>query len=198
MNLNNKEILGLLSVLILTISYLPYYVAILKGTAKPHIFTWLVWSLITGIAFAAQLYEKAGPGSWLMEISCALCVGVTILAVKKGEKTITISDWCSFIFALTGLPLWYFTKDPMWSVILISIVDGLGFYPTFRKSWDKPYDESALFFTGGSISVLFALAALEHVNINTALYLFSVFLFDSVFVVLLLYRRRYHPVTKES
>jgi hypothetical protein len=186
-----KQILGTISLLVVIVAYVPYYWAILKKQAKPHILTWITWVLITGIAFAVQVYEDAGPGSWLMGLSCALCLGVAILSIKYGEKTIKRSDWCSFSGALMGLPLWYITKDPTWSVILISLVDALGFYPTFRKSWQKPYDESPLFFFIGALSCVFSILALEKISIDTALYNFSVMFFNLVFVILLLCRRFY-------
>lgn len=185
-----KTLLGALSAILVVASYLPYINCIIKQKTKPHIFTWIIWSLLTSVAFTVQIVKDAGAGSWYMGVTCILCIIVMLLSIKNGEKTATRSDWCSFIAALCAMPLWYFTKDPTASVILISVTDALGFYPTFRKSWHKPYEEGALFFMCGTISSGLSILSMNHINLHTALYPFSVFLLDGAFVILLLVRRR--------
>lgn len=57
-----KEILGYLSIFAVALTTVPYVQHMRAGKIKPHIFTWVIWSLTTGIAAAARMTEQAGAG----------------------------------------------------------------------------------------------------------------------------------------
>lgn len=59
---------------------------------------------------------------------------ITVASFKYGEKTLTRSDWISFVAALLVIPLWALTKNAALAAILISVIDGLGYYPTYRAA----------------------------------------------------------------
>lgn len=52
---------------------------------------------------------------------------------KKADSTITGTDWLFFAAAMTSLPMWYLTSDPLSAVVILTVVDLIGFGPTFRK-----------------------------------------------------------------
>jgi hypothetical protein len=87
-----KDMLGLLSLLISVVSYVPYVRSIFVANTKPHAFTWLVWGTVMAIAFVAQLSDKAGAGSWSTGLSAAFRLGIGIIALFRGEKHITRGD----------------------------------------------------------------------------------------------------------
>lgn len=184
------EILAVASVIIGFYATWIYIASILKGKTKPHLFSWLIWGLLTIIAWAAQVHENAGAGAWVTLAAAIMCFVTVGLCFRYGEKTITRSDWATFIAALAAIPLWYVTKDPLWSVILITIIDMLGFYPTFRKSWMKPGEEAL--WTYGLSMVKFGLGmmALETFNVTTALYPFSLVVTNAAFMIFVLTRRK--------
>ncbi len=80
-----KIFLGYLAVIIGIVSYVPYITNIFRGKTKPHAFSWLVWSVLTGIAFAAQVVEHGGAGSWITGSTALTCVVIFILALFKGN-----------------------------------------------------------------------------------------------------------------
>jgi hypothetical protein len=138
-----KDVFGLLSVVLSVVSYVPYARSIFVANTKPHAFTWLVWGAVMAIAFVAQLYDKAGAGSWATGLSAAFCLGIGVVAVFRGEKHITIGDWIALLVTLIAIPLWVVTSDPLWSVLLVTGIDAVAYYPTFRKSYAKPDEELA-------------------------------------------------------
>ncbi|OIN87962.1 MAG: hypothetical protein AUJ12_00035 [Alphaproteobacteria bacterium CG1_02_46_17] len=83
----SPEIWGGLSVALALFSLGPYLWATLKGTNKPHIFTWVIWTLLTAIAFFIQYLEGAGSGAWSGGISTVLCFAILIASVRHGEKS---------------------------------------------------------------------------------------------------------------
>lgn len=139
----SKEIFGLLSLVLSVVSYVPYVRSIFVANTKPHAFTWLVWETVMAIAFFAQLSDKAGAGSWATGLSAAFCLGIGVIALFRGEKHVTRGDWIAFIITFLAIPLWIVTSDPLWSVLLVTAIDAVAYYPTFRKSFAKPDEELA-------------------------------------------------------
>jgi len=183
------DMFGFLSLLLSVVSYVPYIRSIFVASTKPHAFTWLVWGTVMAIAFIAQLSDKAGAGSWATGLSAAFCLGIAIIAVFRGEKHITRGDWIAFLITLLAIPLWVVTSDPLWSVLLVTGIDAIAYYPTFRKSYAKPDEELAFKYVLTVIRYLFSLLALEHFTIVTSVYqLVSIFMEIAV-VIMLLWRR---------
>lgn len=184
-----KIILGISASVLGFIGYVPYFRDIFQGRTKPHIFSWFVWSLLTGIAFFAQLSKGAGAGAWVTGFTAAVSLSIAILAFFRGEKHITKIDWATFIGALSGLIFWGLTANPLSAVIIITVTDALAFAPTFRKSYCKPHEETASTFALSALKFVFGLAALQSYNLTTWLYPASLVLMNGLFVVMLLLRR---------
>jgi hypothetical protein len=50
-----------------------------------------------------------------------------------------------FLAALLVIPLWLLAEDPLWAIMLPTLIELLGFGPTLRKAWWAPYSESVAF-----------------------------------------------------
>ncbi len=185
-----KTILGLIAVGMTVWAHLPYFVHTLRGTNKPHVFTWVIWSLLTGIAFAAQVAGQAGPGAWVTGVTGVICVAITIVAFRQGEKDITRSDWIMFIAGLAAIPAWVLTSDPFWSVLIVVGIDACAFWPTFRKSWHKPHEENSFMYGFNIPRHSVALCALETVSPVTALYPATLLVLNVIMYAMLKLRRR--------
>lgn len=105
-------------------------------------------------------------------------------------KNITTSDKWNLVGAAIALGLWFITSNPLWSVILITIVDFLGFVPTIRKSYMKPHEETLIHYVLAGLKFVLAIAALDSYNLTTWLYPASLVAANLLFVVMLVARRR--------
>lgn len=187
--MTEKEIFGILSVIPGIIGFGNYIWTIFRKRTKPHMLTWIVWVIITGVVFAAQCSQNAGAGSWALGLGFAGCSLIAVISLFHGEKRITWGDKIAFAGGLATIPLWYFTKNPLWSVILATAIDGFAFYPTFRKSWLKPYEESTPLYTLDAARLLISLFAIENLTLTSILYPLFVMLMNTSFVVMLCCRR---------
>ena len=187
-----KAILGTIAVIIAFVGYVPYFRDIFLGKTKPHAFSWLVWSSLTGIAFFGQIFDQGGAGAWVTGFTAVVSLIIFFLALKKGEKKITVSDKWSLLGASLALVLWFVTQNPLASIILIIIIDALGFYPTFRKSYHKPQEETMITYFIGGLKFLIAIFALQNYSLVTWLYPAALVLMNFVFVGLLIIRRKQH------
>lgn len=184
-----KIALGLLATIIGFAGYIPYFMDIFRGKTKPHVFTWLGFAILTGVAFAAQLTKGAGPGAWVTACTAAVCLLIAVLALNRGEKNITKSDWFCIVASLVGIGLWFFLKDPLWAVIVITVADFLSFLPTIRKSYLKPHEETVSTYMLSSLKFVFAVVALESFDVTNWLYPASLVLANGGFAIMLLVRR---------
>ncbi len=71
---------------------------------------------------------------------------------------------------LTAIPIWLLLSDPLWSVVVISGIDIVAFLPTFRKSYHKPFEETAFTYVCSGLKSFISILALEHWSVITVLY----------------------------
>ncbi len=191
MTLLGKELEGYFSLVAAFISYLFYFRSVMRGTTKPHAFSWATWGILTSIAFYAQYSNGAGAGAWASAFVAAMCFIVAVMALFWGEKNITRGDWVVFISALMVIPLWYFSRDPLLAVVMIIFIDALGgYYPTFRKSYCKPYEEQMLLYLIGVFQLCLSLLAMERYYLVNILYPIFIIIANLSFCVMVIWRRR--------
>ena len=167
----DKPLLSALATLLTMLAYLPYIRSIYSGHTRPHVFTWVIWSLATGIAFVAVLQAGGGAGAWPIGFSCGVSLFVACRAwANRGDNSITSFDWILFVAALAAIPLWLGANDPLWAVVVITIIELLGFGPTMRKTWLQPFSESMSFLVLMVMRNAFVIAALERYTTATLLF----------------------------
>lgn len=166
-----KEIASALAIALTLYAFIPYIRDILRGATRPHVFSWVIWGSTTFVVFLAQLQGQGGIGAWPIGVSGSITIFIAVLAyLKRADISITLVDWLFFVAALSSLPLWYFTADPLWAVVILTLVDVLGFGPTLRKAYASPHSESPAFFALFTLRNLLVVLALEHYSVTTVLF----------------------------
>ncbi len=94
------------------------------------------------------------------------------------------------ILALLGIVLWRVTESPLIAVIFVTVADGLACVPTFRKSYQKPREETISAYVLGALRSFISLPALATFNVTTALYPAFIGVVDLALVIFLIVRRR--------
>lgn len=185
-----RSILGVAATVVALISYIPYFRDIVAQKTKPHAFTWLIWGTLTGIAFVGQLFGHAGPGAWVTGFTAVVCLAIAAIASVGGQRNIVRADWIALVGAAVALLIWFVTRGPLLSVILITMIDNIGFIPTLRKSYDRPFEETMSTFALSGFKWVLGLCALERFTVVTALFPLSIVVASWLFVVMLIVRRK--------
>jgi len=194
MSMSLKELLSAIAMAITIAAFAPYLQGILRGTVRPHVFSWVIWGATTFVVFLAQLQAGGGPGAWAIGVSGVITLGIAVLAYRKrADVTITRTDWAFLAAAGGSLPLWYLTADPMWAVVVLTVVDLLGFGPTVRKAHAQPHSESLAFFGLFLIRNILVILALESYSVATWLFPAAVAVACALLIVMILIRRRQVP-----
>ena len=186
-----KVILSAVAIALTLLAFLPYIRSIVQGEIKPHVFSWVIWGTTTFVVFLAQLEDHGGAGAWPIGISGVITLFVAFLAyIKRSDITITRTDWLFFTAAMSSLPFWYFTSDPLWAVVILTTVDVLGFGPTVRKSYKNPHSESLLFFGLFTARNIVVILALENYSVTTVLFPAVIAIACMLLIVMIVYRRQ--------
>ena len=190
MEYDSKAILGLLAAAVAVVNYAPYLVGLYRHNLQPHAFSFIIWTVMTAVTFFAQMSDNAGPGAWATGATSVTLFFIAIFAARNRNYTITRSDKLSFFGALAAIPAWILTADPLYAVIIVTIIEAFGFYPTLRKAYQHPYDDSVLAFTLTIIKYILALAALRNYSLTTTLFPLALIILSTTLLSVLFVRRR--------
>ncbi|WP_168991379.1 hypothetical protein [Paraburkholderia sp. UYCP14C] len=167
---NMTRLFGVMGSIVSLVAFLPYGLAIWRGTVRPHLFTWLIWSVVTAIAAAGQFVAGAGPSAWCTAAIAATCFFVLVASVFRGERQRTTFDWLCLAAALSAIPLWILTNDPALSICLVTLIELVGLAPTIRKTVRDPWSESLLYFALCVLKYALAILALPKWSVAVAFY----------------------------
>ena len=168
-------------------AYIPYLIGIFKGNTKPHLFTWLIWSIVTLIAVVVQVLEGGGMGSWPTIAAAVTCFFITLLAFKFGSKDIRKIDYIFLLASLSAIPLWLITNNPAYSAVLVTIIEIVAALPTIRKSWNSPEEEVMSTYGVNTFRYILSIFALAAFSVSTVAYpIGMVFMNGLIFCVLLI------------
>ena len=167
-----------------------YLRAVFRNRIRPHAFTFLVWSIILGVNFAAQIYAGVGTSSILLGTNLLACLIIFSACLKKGYTAHDNKDIISLALGLAAIALWLATKHPLYSVILSCIIDLFAFIPSFRKSYRKPGEDSALAYYVSALEYLLSFPSYQVFSLTALLYPIWVLLIDASYATLIVARNR--------
>lgn len=185
----SKDILGIASIGICLVQYIPLIYLTLIGKKRPHVLSRLVWATAFGVVALGQWIEHGGAGSWSNIISATLSIAIAVAALRRGFGYVTKGDWVFFIAALAAIPLWLLTNNPLTAVAWSTAIDVVGYIPTFRKVWRYPYDEMLFAGLMSFSKLLLGFLALENYNLITMLFPISGMIMEAVFAGIIVWRR---------
>ncbi len=181
-----KEILGFTTIILAITGLIPYFLDILKGKTKPHLYSWILWTVTSILVFVGQIQKGAGAGAWNTGIVGCLSLFITVLTFKKGAKDITKSDKLMFAIALLSIIPWLLTKDPTLSIIILTGINLSAVVLTMRKTLKHPGSESLILYSTNIIRHFLAIIALSNYNLATYIFPSSLFIANILMVFTIL------------
>jgi hypothetical protein len=190
------KFLIIIAVVLEVFAYYLYFRDTIKNKIKPHPMSWFVWFLLGGVGFFIQVKAGAGLASIVMAISSVACFLILsygiIRSLKQGLSYIKYSrsEWISFISALLIFIFYLTTKNGLVSIILVALVDTLGFVPTFIKTWREPHQEQVFLYIISLTKYVLVLLTLAVFSMETAFYPAVLVFTNLSFVTFSFFRRR--------
>lgn len=190
LTLDYKVLLGIAATLLGISGYLPYFKDMIGRRIKPHAFSWLIWSILTFIAFTVSITKGGAAGSWVLGVQGVLNAIIAVIAMRSGKTRITGLDKLCLGLAMFGIALWIVTMNSLWGVVISSIVDLIALVPTLTKAYKNPFEESTSLFILSGLGFVLSLFALGSFSLVTALYPSVIIAANTLLVLMILLRRR--------
>lgn len=191
--MNIKLILTIIATLIGVIAFFPYLRDTFSLKTKPHAYTWLIWAITQSTAVFGIWYGGGGWGALNLTVGTLFVIAVFLFSLKFGTKNITGSDTAILIAALLAIVVWWQLKQPLISIFMVSVIDVIGYVPSFRKSYQEPWSETLISWILFSASNLFAILALKEYNLLTVTYLAAITSANIALFFICYFRRRFVP-----
>ncbi len=183
------ELLTTFTIILSVAGYIPYINDTLKGKTKPHIYSWLVWSILNITTFGLQFSLGGGLISIVPLIVGIICSAIMIFGLKNGTRNITKLDGTFLALATLAIFLWIIIDQPLWSSILVSTIGVLGLLPTLRKSLKNPFEETLSTYVLSVVRYLLTLSLLQTSSLIAVLPPLSGTISISIFCSILIYKR---------
>ena len=180
-----KEAIGIIAVALGIIGAIPYIRHIFRGKTKPHLFSNIIWAVVTTLAFFGQTAGGAGPGAWTTGVMAIITTVFMVLSIKYGTKDITKTDVFFLVIGLLAIIPWWLTDDPTISVVIATIIDVCGFSPTIRKTINDPGSETLSSWVLNCIRHGLSLFALTQFTTVTYIYPLALFLMNIITVYII-------------
>lgn len=185
-----KETFALLAALLAIAGNLPYVWQIVRGSVRPHPYTWFVWTIVSGTVLFGMLAKGAGVGALPVAVAELFTIIIFLFSLKYGFRGITRTDTYFLVAALAGLIPWALTKDPTLSVVVAVGIDLIAFVPTLRKTWAQPSSETPVLYGANVLRHALGLLSLEAYNIATTLHSLAMIIVNTTMVSLILGRKK--------
>ncbi|HMS25639.1 MAG TPA: hypothetical protein PKB15_08155 [Acidimicrobiia bacterium] len=184
-----KDILAIVAAILAVVGYVPYLRDTITKSATPHPYTWLLWSIVSGITLSGQITKGAGIGALPTAVAELLTISIFIYSLRYGFAMIRKSDHIFLFTALLGLIPWMIFRDPTISVCIAVAIDVIAFTPTILKAWRRPESETPLMYAMNVMRHIFSLGAFRQYNVATTLHSIAMITTNTIMVLFVI--RRY-------
>jgi len=139
-------VLAMLSGVLSMAAMVPYVRDVLRGgETKPNAVSFGLWTVLQGIALAAQIQSGA---SWSVVVVFFVTLNtliITVLALSGfGYRAYGKIDALSFVLAIVAIVGWFKTGDPVLAIWFTIIADFFASVPTVVKTARDPRSEQSM------------------------------------------------------
>lgn len=164
-----------------------YAFVTLKGETKPNRVTWLLWTTISFIAFAAEVQQGVGFVS-LLTFAAGFGPAMVLVASFVNRKSYWRAsklDWvCGGLSAL-AIILWIITRTGDIAIIFAITADFLASVPTIIKAYRFPETENPVTYGLAVIASIITIGTITKFDVGNLGYPLYIFLDCAVLYVLI-------------
>lgn len=193
--------LGLAATVIGIIGAIPYLIDTYRKKTKPHRVAWLIFLILSVIAFATQY--ALGARASLIFYGWFVVNNLLILSLSLrkdgGYGDINKLNITCFVLAMAAIVLWKTTDSALVALICVLVADGIGAALILVKAYKHPYTETMAMWALGSVATFLNILAVGSTEVSLLLAPVQIFLFNVGIVgAILLGRRMGHDKTRAT
>lgn len=185
-----KNALGLLSVGLAILAAVIYVGQTLRGEVRPHPLSWFLFGTLSLTGYLVQRGEGVRQGSWTLMAMTVICFLFVAVSVARGERSFSRPEWAFAVAGGAVFVVYLFTGQPNIAAALTTLVDALGYGPTFVRGWAQPRKDSVSSFALNGLKFVPSLMVMDPTNFATAFYPATLLVLNAAVAIMLVVRRR--------
>lgn len=191
--MNIKDIFLISSAVFGVMSVIPYCLDIRRGKTRPNLVSWITWTLLTGVATAAEIAAGEYRAAIFTGSATLATTLVVMLGLRHGYVKYSRFDVICQIGAVAGIIIWQIFDSPLLGVFASIAIDSIGALPTLRHSWIKPFEETWQTYAISVFTASLGIAGIENYNWTNLAYAVYIALACALLTSVILYRRQRVP-----
>ena len=144
MELFSSSILALIASLLAVIVEGRYIYTILQRKTIPNFTGWFIIALSMSFVFFSSLSAGAWPTIWLIGTLTLMHTTEAILSIFYGSFRVTRFEKILIGIAFLSLFLWYYSKNPLYTIIINTLIDSCGMLAIAYKLFRFPETEDTI------------------------------------------------------
>jgi hypothetical protein len=187
---NWRDALGLVSVALAVLAAVIYIAQTLRGEVRPHPLSWFLFGILSLTGFLVQRDEGARQGSWTLLAMTVICFLFVTVSVARGERSFSRREWAFLAAGGAVFVAYLFTRQANVAAALTTLVDALGYGPTFVRGWSQPKKDSVTSFALNGVKFVPSLMAMDPISFATSFYPATLLVLNAAVATMLVLRRR--------
>jgi hypothetical protein len=185
-----RDALGFLSVALAVLAAVIYIAQTLRGEVRPHPLSWFLFGILSLTGFLVQRDEGARQRSWTLMAMTVICFLFVAASVARGERSFSRREWAFAVAGGAVFVVYLFTRQSNVAAALTTLVDALGYGPTFVRGWSQPKKDSVASFTLNGVKFVPSLMAMDPISFATSFYPATLLVLNAAVAIMLVIRRR--------
>jgi hypothetical protein len=185
-----RDALGLLSVALAILAAAIYIAQTLRGEVRPHPLSWFLFGILSLTGYLVQRDEGARQGSWTLLAMTVICFLFVAASVARGERNFSRQEWAFAVAGGAVFVIYLFTWQANIAAGLTTLVDALGYGPTFVRGWSHPRKDSVTSFALNGAKFIPSLMAMDPISFATSFYPATLLVLNTAVATMLVARRR--------
>ena len=184
-----RDALGFLSVALAILAAVIYIAQTLRGEVRPHPLSWFLFGILSLTGYLVQRDEGARQGSWTLLAMTVICFLFVAVSVAPGERSFSRREWAFLAAGGAVFAVYLFTRQANVAAGLTTLVDALGYGPTFVRGWSQPKKDSAASFALNGVKFIPSLMAMDPISFATSFYPATLLVLNAAVAIMLVVRR---------
>jgi hypothetical protein len=185
-----RDALGILSVVMAILAAVIYVFQTLRGEVRPHPLSWFLFGILSATGYWVQRDQGAHQGSWTLLAMTIICFIFVAVSVARGERSFSRQEWAFAVAGGAAFVVYLFSREANIAAALTTVVDALGYGPTFIRGWTHPKKDSVTSFALNGAKFVPSLMAMDPISFATSFYPATLLVLNAAVSIMLVTRRR--------
>jgi hypothetical protein len=184
-----RDALGILSRIMAILAAVIYVFQTLRVEVRPRPLSWFLFGILSATGYWVQRDQGAHQGSWTLLAMTIICFIFVAVSVARGERSFSRQEWAFAVAGGAVFVVYLFSREANIAAAMTTVVDALGYGPTFIRGWTHPKKDSVTSFALNGAKFVPSLMAMDPISFATSFYPATLLVLNAAVSIMLVTRR---------